>query len=188
VSPAPTPEKPVKEALATFGGGCFWCTEAVYLRVDGVLGVQSGYAGGQDDAPTYESVSTGETGHAEVIQVRYDPARVSYTKLLDVFFATHDPTTLNAQGADHGTQYRSIVLTHDAEQARLARETIAALTKAKTFADPIVTEVAPYTRFFPAEAYHQDFFARNPRQGYCRAVVAPKVEKFEKKFGDILKR
>jgi methionine-S-sulfoxide reductase len=187
-APTPSPTPAAKEALATFGGGCFWCTEAVYLRLEGVLGVQSGYAGGHVENPTYAQVSDGDTGHAEVIQVRFDPTRIGFETLLKVFFQTHDPTTLNRQGADEGTQYRSIILAHDAEQERVAKQLIATLTQAKAFARPIVTEVTRYDRFYPAEAYHQDYFARNPNQGYCRAVVAPKVEKFEHAFEALLKK
>lgn len=184
---SPTKDLPA-EALATFGGGCFWCTEAVFLRLEGVLAVMSGYAGGHDPDPTYEEVCAGTTGHAEVIQLRYDPRRIDFATLLKVHFQTHDPTTLNRQGYDEGTQYRSIVLFHDAEQERLAREAIAQLSALGAYADPVVTEVVPYTTFFAAEEYHRDYFARNPAQGYCRAVVAPKVDKFEKAFGGLLKR
>jgi peptide-methionine (S)-S-oxide reductase len=182
---APTPG--AEEALATFGGGCFWCTEAVFLRLKGVLGVASGYAGGTTENPTYKQVCDGDTGHAEVIQVRFDPAQVSYEALLEVFFATHDPTTKDRQGNDEGTQYRSIILTHDAEQRRVAEAVKKRLDASKQFAAPIVTEIVPFERFWKAEAYHQDFFALNPNQGYCRAVVSPKVQKFEKLFHDRLK-
>jgi peptide-methionine (S)-S-oxide reductase len=187
--PLPAAKPPAaSEALATFGGGCFWCTEAVYLRIEGVLGARSGYAGGTTPNPTYQQVCDGETGHAEVIQVRFDPARVPYARLLEVFFKTHDPTTLNRQGADEGTQYRSIILTHDAEQRRVAEEVKQKLTASGAFGDPIVTQIVPFERFWPAEEYHQDYFARNPTQGYCRAVVGPKVEKFEAAFAELLKR
>ncbi len=183
----PTPTPPA-EGLATFGGGCFWCTEAVYLRIEGVLGVRPGYAGGSVEDPTYEQVCSGSTGHAEVIQVRYDPARVPYARLLEVFFRTHDPTTPDRQGHDVGTQYRSIILAHDDGQRRAAEEVLRRLTEAKAYAAPIVTQIVPFERFYPAEAYHQDYFARNPTQGYCRAVVAPKVAKFEQAFPDLLRR
>ncbi|MFM8980319.1 MAG: peptide-methionine (S)-S-oxide reductase MsrA, partial [Planctomycetia bacterium] len=186
-APAPAKELPA-EALATFGGGCFWCTEAVYLRLAGVLGVMPGYAGGEVAHPTYQQVCEGTTGHAEVVQVRYDPRRIEYATLLKVFFKTHDPTTLNRQGYDEGTQYRSIVLFHDAEQERVARAAIARLEAEKAWPDPIVTQVVAYTTFYAAEDYHRDYFARNPTQGYCRAVVAPKVEKFEHAFAELLKR
>jgi peptide-methionine (S)-S-oxide reductase len=183
VTPAPQKE----ERLATFGGGCFWCTEAVYLRLKGVLGVESGYSGGKTQNPTYKQVGTGTTGHAEVIQIRYDLAVVSYETLLEVFFATHDPTTKDSQGADFGTQYRSIILTHDDAQRATAEAVKKRLDAAKEFPAPIVTEIVPFERFWKAEGYHQDFFAQNPDQGYCRAVVSPKVKKFEKAFKDKLK-
>jgi methionine-S-sulfoxide reductase len=184
---APVTPAPQTEALATFGGGCFWCTEAVYLRLKGVLGVESGYSGGKTQNPTYKEVGTGTTGHAEVIQVRYDPAQISYETLLEVFFATHDPTTKDSQGADFGTQYRSIILTHDDAQRATAEAVKKRLDAAKEFPAPIVTEIAPFQRFWKAETYHQDFFAQNPQQPYCRAVVSPKVKKFEKAFKDKLK-
>jgi len=187
--PKPSAQPPaVSEALATFGGGCFWCTEAVYLRIEGVLGARSGYAGGTTSNPTYRQVSSGQTGHAEVIQVRFDPARVAYARLLEVFFKTHDPTTQDRQGADEGTQYRSIVLTHDAEQRRIAEEVKKKLGGSGAFRAPIVTQIVPLEHFWPAEDYHQDYFARNPTQPYCRAVVGPKVEKFEAAFAELLKR
>lgn len=196
VEPAPTPAEvpvnakpapPKEERLATFGGGCFWCTEAVFLRLKGVLGVESGYSGGKTQNPTYKQVCDGDTGHAEVIQVRYDPQQVSYEALLEVFFATHDPTTKDQQGADVGTQYRSVILTHDDEQRRTAEAVKKRLDASKKFSAPIVTEIVPFERFWKAEAYHQDFFAQNPNQGYCRAVVSPKVKKFEEHFSDKLK-
>jgi peptide-methionine (S)-S-oxide reductase len=188
VSTTPAPPTPrATEQLATFGGGCFWCTEAVYLRLKGVLGVESGYSGGKTQNPTYSQVSDGDTGHAEVVQVRFDPAQITYEALLEVFFATHDPTTKNRQGADEGTQYRSLVLTHDVEQRRTAEAVKQRLDASKKFPAPIVTEIVPFERFWKAEAYHQDYFAQNPQQGYCRAVVSPKVQKFEKAFKDRLK-
>ena len=161
---------------ATFGGGCFWCVEALFEKVDGVADVVSGYAAGHTEAPTYEEVCSGQTGHAEVVQVRFDPEVVSYAALLERFFTVHDPTTPNQQGADTGTQYRSIILYHDAvqqEQAEAARAEAAQL-----WPDPVVSEVEPLTIFYEAEAYHQDYFRRNPDQPYCAAVIAPKVEKF----------
>lgn len=173
----------IKCALATLGGGCFWCTEALFLRLHGVRTVVSGYAGGRTENPTYRDICEGNTGHAEVVQIEFDPALISYADLLEVFFATHDPTTLNFQGNDFGTQYRSVIFTHSSEQTTVARETIAALNAAHAYADPIVTEVTPIPRFYPAEAYHQDYFTHNPRQPYCQAVVAPKLAKFLKKFG-----
>jgi len=174
-------------AKATFAGGCFWCTEAVYAQLKGVRSVTSGYLGGQVPNPTYKQVCTGMTGHAEAIEIEYDPEVVSFEKLLEVFFATHDPTTLNRQGADAGTQYRSGVYYHDAEQKRIAEQVIAKLDAARVFPGKIVTEVVKAETFYPAEDYHQDYFARNPAQPYCRAVAAPKVEKVRKVFKDLLK-
>jgi peptide-methionine (S)-S-oxide reductase len=178
----------MSRALATLGGGCFWCLEAVYVELKGVERVVSGYAGGHVEAPTYDQVCGGDTGHAEVAQITFDPDILSYRDVLDVFFTIHDPTTLNRQGNDVGTQYRSVIFTHADEQAKIARETIRELTDARVFADPIVTEIAPLPRFWPAEAYHQDFFARNPRQPYCVFVVAPKVAKARKQFLARLKK
>jgi peptide-methionine (S)-S-oxide reductase len=171
---------------ATLGGGCFWCLEAVFLDLQGVSRVASGYAGGTKANPTYEEVCDGTTGHAEVVQVEFDPAQISYRDLLNVFFAIHDPTTMNRQGADVGTQYRSIILTHDDAQRAAAEEVRA--TVAGLFDDPIVTEIVPLTEFYPAEEYHRDYFSRNPNQPYCRAVVAPKVAKFRKQFLELLRR
>jgi peptide-methionine (S)-S-oxide reductase len=172
---------------ATFAGGCFWCTEAVYAQLKGVKSVASGYIGGQVPNPTYKQVCTGLTGHAEAIEIEYDPQQVSFEKLLEVFFATHDPTTLNRQGADVGTQYRSGVFYHDDEQKRIAEEVIAKLDAARVFPGKIVTEVTPASRFYPAEDYHQDYFANNPFQPYCQAVAAPKVEKVRKVFKDLVR-
>ena len=174
-------------AKATFAGGCFWCTEAVYAQLKGVGSVTSGYIGGQVVNPTYQQVCTGRTGHAEAIEIEYDPQQVSFEKLLEVFFATHDPTTLNRQGADVGTQYRSGVFYHDDEQKRIAEEVIAKLDEARVFPGKIVTEVTQATTFYPAEKYHQDYFANNPFQPYCQAVAAPKVEKVRKVFKDLVK-
>jgi peptide-methionine (S)-S-oxide reductase len=185
---APLPEKSgPKKALATFGGGCFWCTEAVFEVTEGVSAAVSGYSGGRIPNPTYEAVCTGQTGHAEVIQVEYDPNVISYEKLLEIFFRTHDPTTLNRQGPDVGTQYRSVIFYQDNEQRTIAEEVITALNKSRAFSAPVVTQVAPLEAFFPAETYHQDYFAKNPNQGYCRAVVGPKVEKYRKAFADLIK-
>jgi peptide-methionine (S)-S-oxide reductase len=167
---------------ATLAGGCFWCLEAAFQLLKGVSRVTSGYAGGTMPNPTYEAVCTGTTGHAEVVQVEFDPAVISYRDLLDVFFTIHDPTTLNQQGADVGTQYRSAVFFHSPEQERTARATIAELEAGKVWDDPIVTEIVPLTVFYPAEAYHRDYYLRNPGQGYCRAVIAPKVAKLRKHF------
>lgn len=169
-------------ARATLAGGCFWCLEAVYLELKGVTGVQSGYAGGKRPNPTYEQVCSGATGHAEVVQVSYDPAIVSYKELLDVFFTIHDPTTLNRQGGDKGTQYRSAVFFESSEQERITKETIAEFAAAKVWDDPIVTEVAPLEKFWPAEEYHNDYFAQNPQNPYCAVVIAPKVSKARKLF------
>jgi peptide-methionine (S)-S-oxide reductase len=176
-----------KMALATFGGGCFWCTEAVFEVTNGVHSVVSGYSGGNVLNPSYEAVCTGQTGHAEVVQVEYDAAVISYEKLLEIFFRTHDPTTLNSQGPDHGTQYRSVIFYHDREQQRIAEQAVIALNQSRALGKPVVTQVAPLEAFFPAEEYHQDFFAKNPNQGYCRAIVGPKVEKYRKAFADLLK-
>lgn len=173
--------------LATFGGGCFWCVEAIFERINGVHGVQSGYSGGHVEHPAYKQVTTGETGHAEVVQIRYDPAVIGYTALLEVFFKTHDPTTLNRQGADVGTQYRSTVFYHNEKQRQQAENVIRELDQAGIWNDPIVTHVEPFEVFYNAEGYHQEYFENNPNQGYCRVVIQPKVEKFEKVFKDILK-
>lgn len=167
-------------AKATFGGGCFWCTEALFEMLPGVKAAVSGYAGGTKENPTYKEVCSGTTGHAEVIQVEYDPAQISYAQLLETFWEAHDPTTLNRQGADVGTQYRSIILYHDESQKAEAEKSKAEAQK--RFSRPVVTEIASLTRFYPAEDYHQDFFRRNPDQAYCQAVVRPKVAKFGKKL------
>jgi len=164
--------------LATFGGGCFWCLEAVFEQLKGVTGVVSGYAGGTVAHPTYEQVCGGRTGHAEVTQVSFDPSVVSYRDLLDVFFSIHDPTTLNRQGADVGPQYRSIILTHSDEQRNAALEAIRSVEREGVWPDPLVTEVAPLSTFYPAEAGHQGYFRRNEKQRYCQVVIAPKVAKF----------
>ena len=174
--------------VATLGGGCFWCMEAVFERVEGVEKVVSGYAGGRLPDPTYEAVCSGLTGHAEVVQVTFDPAILSYRELLELFFAFHDPTTLDRQGDDVGTQYRSAIYYHSPEQERTAREVIERLTRDGTWDDPIVTEVAPLDRFYPAEEYHQQYFQRNPTRMYCQAVVAPKVAKLRLEYAARLKR
>jgi peptide-methionine (S)-S-oxide reductase len=174
--------------MATLGGGCFWCLEAVYDELRGVEKVESGYAGGHSANPTYREVGTGRTGHAEVVQVTYDPQVISFRDLLDVFFTIHDPTTPNRQGADVGPQYRSIVLYHSPEQRAAAEAAIAELGEAKVWEDPIVTEVEPYTTFYKAEEYHQNYFRDNASQPYCRVVVAPKVAKARKKFFERLKK
>jgi peptide-methionine (S)-S-oxide reductase len=175
------------QEVATLAGGCFWCLDAVFRGLRGVEQVVSGYAGGTVANPSYEAVCTGRTGHAEVVQITFDPAVLRYRDLIAVFFGIHDPTTLNRQGADVGTQYRSAIYYHSAEQERTAREVIAELERDQVFDSPIVTEVAPFTVFYPAEEYHQDYFRRNPGQGYCRAVIAPKVAKFRKEHLERLK-
>ena len=172
---------------AVFGGGCFWCLEAVFQRLPGIKSVESGYMGGHVDNPTYKQVCTGATGHAEVVRVTFDPSRISYRDLLDVFFAIHDPTTLNRQGNDVGAQYRSVIFYNSEEQHRLAEEMIADLTAAHEFPDPIVTAVGPATKFFVAEGYHQNYFNENSEQPYCRFIIAPKLEKFRKAFAEKLK-
>ena len=177
-----------RREIATLAGGCFWCLEAVYLELRGVVGVQSGYAGGHVPNPSYQLVCTGTTGHAEVVQITFDPDEISYRDLLDVFFTIHDPTTLNRQGNDVGTQYRSAIFYDAAEQKAAADEAIAELTAEKTWDDPIVTEVLPLQEFFPAEEYHRDYFRLHPDQAYCRAVIAPKVAKARKAYFEKLKR
>jgi peptide-methionine (S)-S-oxide reductase len=173
--------------IATLGGGCFWCLEAVFEQLRGVEKVESGYAGGHTANPTYQQVCNGNTGHAEVVQITFDPALVSFRDILDVFFATHDPTTLNRQGADVGTQYRCAIFYPTAEQKQIAEQRIAELNAEKIWDSPIVTEVVPLQAFFRAEEYHQGYFRQNPRQSYCQAVVSPKVAKFRSKFADKLK-
>ncbi len=181
-----TDQRPAEE-LATLGGGCFWCLEAVFDQLAGVTDVVSGYAGGHVKNPSYKQVCAGTTGHAEVVQVRFDPAQLSYRDLLEVFFSIHDPTTLNRQGNDVGPQYRSVIFYHSPEQERIARELIAELNAAKHWAQPIVTELSPISVFYPAEDYHQEYFAQNAGQPYCQFVVAPKVAKFRKQYADRLK-
>ena len=173
---------------ATLAGGCFWCLEAVYDEIKGVHSVESGYAGGHVDNPTYREVCNGTTGHAEIVQVHFDPNVVAYRNLLNVFFAIHDPTTLNRQGADGGTQYRSAIFYHDDEQKKVAEELIKDLNAQKIWDRPIVTEVTKLDKFYMAEDYHQEYFASNPYQPYCMAVVAPKVSKFRKHFLEMLKK
>lgn len=173
--------------VATLAGGCFWCLEAVYDELVGVEDVVSGYAGGQVDNPNYQQVCTGTTGHAEVVQLKFDPDVISFRELLEVFFSIHDPTTLNRQGADVGTQYRSAIFYHNQEQKEIAEEVIAQMEGEKVWSNPIVTEVTEMDTFYRAEDYHQEYFANNPNQGYCRAVINPKVSKFRKKFSERLK-
>jgi peptide-methionine (S)-S-oxide reductase len=174
--------------VATLGGGCFWCLEAVFDDLRGVRHVESGYAGGHTEDPSYQEVCNGTTGHAEVVQVTFDPNVVSFKEILEVFFTIHDPTTLNRQGADVGTQYRSAIFYHTPEQQKVAASTIAELDAAKIWGAPIVTEVVPLERFYEAEDYHQQYYLRNPNQGYCRMVVEPKVAKFRKHFLEKLKK
>ena len=173
---------------ATLGGGCFWCLEAVYLELRGVTRVESGYAGGHVAHPTYKQVCTGQTGHAEVVQVDFDPAEITYDDILRVFFTIHDPTTLNRQGNDVGPQYRSAIFVHDAAQRDAARRVMQEIAAAKIWPGEIVTEVVPFEAFYPAGPEHENYFARNPWSGYCRVVIAPKVAKFRKSFADRLRR
>jgi peptide-methionine (S)-S-oxide reductase len=177
-----------KKEVATLAGGCFWCLEAVYNDLRGVEKVVSGYSGGRAPNPSYEEVCTGRTGHAESIEITFDPQVISFKELLEVFFTIHDPTTLNRQGADHGTQYRSAIFYHSPEQKEVAEKTIADITAAKIWNGPIVTEVTKFSVFYPAEDYHQHFYERNPNQGYCRMVIEPKVIKFRKQFISKLKK
>ena len=173
--------------IATLAGGCFWCLEAVYDQVKGVTSVESGYMGGRNADPTYEQVCSGRTGHAEVVRVTFDPQAITFRELLEIFFVIHDPTTLNRQGNDVGTQYRSAIFFHSPEQKKTTEAVIAAFTKDQVYASPIVTEVVPAGPFYVAEDYHQEYFARNPLQGYCTSVVGPKVAKFRKQFAARLK-
>ena len=171
----------------TLGGGCFWCLEAVYDQLEGVLDVVSGYAGGHMPNPDYKTVCSGITGHAEVVKVTFDPHEITLQEILEVFFSIHDPTTLNRQGADVGTQYRSAIFFHDQAQKATAEQVMAEFQEAKIWDNPIVTEITPLDTFYPAEDYHQEYFQRNPYQGYCRAVIAPKVAKFRQKYAHRLK-
>jgi peptide-methionine (S)-S-oxide reductase len=180
-------ELKAKLDTATFGSGCFWCTEAIFERLNGVHSVVSGYAGGFKDNPTYEEVCNGTTGHAECTQIFYDSAIITYDELLEVFWKTHDPTTLNRQGNDVGTQYRSVIFYHNDYQKELAEKYKSELDKSGAWEKPIVTEISPLTTFYPAEDYHQDYYDNNPNQGYCSFVIAPKIEKFEKVFKNKLK-
>lgn len=177
-----------KREIATLGGGCFWCLDAVFRELRGVEAVVSGYAGGRRPNPSYEQVCSGATGHAEVVQITYDPSVISFRDLLDVFFTIHDPTTPNRQGADVGSQYRSIILHHDEAQREIAARTVAELDDTGPWDAPIVTELVPFTQFWPAEDYHQGYFAENPQQPYCQVVVQPKVLKFRKHHAERLRR
>lgn len=172
---------------ATFAGGCFWCVEAVFERVEGVKSVISGYAGGSEQNPTYQQVSAGNTSHAEAVTIYFDSTQVSFAKLLEVFFATHDPTTLNRQGPDVGAQYRSVVFYHNEQQENEVKDYVSTLDGSNKFKDPIVTQIIPFEEFFEAEGYHQDYYAINPNESYTRAVTRPKVLKFEKDFPELLK-
>jgi peptide-methionine (S)-S-oxide reductase len=169
------------------GGGCFWCTEAVFVKVRGITDVESGYSNGHVERPSYEQVCTGATGHNEVVKLTFDPARISVRQILEIFFVIHDPTTLNRQGNDSGTQYRSGIYTTTPEQKQVAEDMIREITGQKLFGRPILTEVLPLANYWPAEEYHQDFFEKNPYQGYCVAVAAPKVAKFRKTFAELVK-
>ncbi|MFX0114149.1 MAG: peptide-methionine (S)-S-oxide reductase MsrA [Candidatus Hodarchaeota archaeon] len=168
--------------LATFGGGCFWCTEAIFQQLEGVESVISGYSGGIVDSPSYEEICTGRTGHAEVIQIQFNPEKIHYEEILEVFFKTHDPTTLNRQGNDVGTQYRSVIFTHSEDQQAIAERIKEELDAEGIWNGPIVTEITPLTKFYPAEDYHQNFYRNNPNYGYCRVIIVPKLEKFKKVF------
>ncbi|OGF18243.1 MAG: peptide-methionine (S)-S-oxide reductase [Candidatus Eisenbacteria bacterium RBG_16_71_46] len=176
-----------RREIASLAGGCFWCLEAVFEQIEGVESVASGYSGGQGESPSYREVCTGRTGHAEVVQVSFDPGRLSYRELLELFFAFHDPTTLNRQGADVGTQYRSAIFYHSPEQKAAAEQVIADFTRARTFDQPIVTEVAPFTAFFKAEGHHQGYYRQNSEQPYCRATITPKIAKLRSKYAARLK-
>ena len=172
---------------ATLAGGCFWCLDGAYRDLRGVIAVESGYAGGQTTNPTYEQVCTGTTGHAEVVRITYDPNETTYRDLLEVFFSIHDPTTLNRQGADVGTQYRSAIFYHDETQREVAEAIVAELARDEVFKDPIVTELSALQAYYPGEGYHQDYYRQNPGQGYCQVVVAPKLAKFRAKYASRLK-
>ena len=178
---------PMNLQLATFGSGCFWCTEAVFLRLKGVESVKSGYTGGKIKNPAYREICSGLTGHAEVVQISYDPSMISFEELLEIFWNTHDPTTLNKQGADEGTQYRSVIFYHNEEQKKLAEQYKTQLANSGLFKNPIVTEISPLTEFYKAEDYHQDYYALNQSQSYCQYVIRPKVEKLKKQFETKLK-
>jgi peptide-methionine (S)-S-oxide reductase len=182
----PTISKTERE-VATLAGGCFWCLEAVYDQIRGVESVESGYTGGTVEHPTYDAVCGGRTGHVEAVRVTFDPAQISYRELLEIFFIVHDPTTLNRQGNDIGTQYRSAIFYHSPAQKEAAESVMAALQQEKVYPNPIVTQLVPATMWYEAEAYHQEYFARNPFQGYCQFVVGPKVAKFRKQFAARLK-
>jgi len=174
--------------LATFGGGCFWCTEAIFQELKGVISVEAGYAGGHTNNPTYEDICSGETGHAEVIQISFDPNKIKYELLLEIFFSTHNPTTRNQQGADRGTQYRSAIFYHNSKQKELATKIIENLEKKAVFNSPIVTEIVEINNYYKAENYHQNYYANNLQNGYCNVVINPKLTKFMKQYKDKLKK
>ncbi len=180
--------KSTPSEIATLAGGCFWCIEAVFREVDGVENIASGYTGGTTVNPTYEQVSTGKTSHAEAVQVAFDPMIISYREILEIFFSVHDPTTMNRQGADTGTQYRSAIFYHDEQQKAIAEELIRELNKARLWKKPIVTQISPLDKFYPAEDYHQEYFSRHPEQAYCQMVISPKVNKFRQQRAKLLKR
>ena len=188
MSDATTIDSKIKTDTADFGSGCFWCTEAFFQRLEGVISVKSGYGGGHVKNPTYEEVCDKTTGHAELARVVYDPTKISYDELLEVFWKTHDPTTLNQQGADKGPQYRSVIFYHNNEQKEKAEKYKVELDKSGAWDKPIVTAIEPFTNYYPAENYHDDYYNANPNQGYCRYVIQPKVEKFEKVFKSKLKK
>lgn len=177
----------MSEKLATLAAGCFWCTEAIFKRVKGVSSIISGYSGGDMENPDYERVSSGTTGHAEAIQIEFDPEIISYESLLKIFFRFHDPTTINRQGTDVGTQYRSVIFYHDDDQKKVAEKVIKNLIDSRVYPDPIITKIVPYKNFFKAEDYHQDYFAKNPSAGYCQLIIDPKVQELLKDFKDYLK-
>ena len=176
------PEKRANSEVATLGGGCFWCTETVFKRIRGVEKVESGYSGGDIENPSYEQVSTGTTGHAEVVQISFDVKVITYEEILEIFFATHDPTTLNCQGADVGTQYRSVIFYHDEQQRQTAERMIQRLNSEELWDAPIVTKIEPFKAFYEAEEYHRDYFKRHPEQAYCRVVIAPKIAKLQEHY------
>jgi peptide-methionine (S)-S-oxide reductase len=177
----------IKEEIATFGAGCFWCVEAIFQELKGVNKVVSGYSGGRVKNPTYAEVCSGTTGHAEVCQIYFNPEIISYSDLLEVFWRTHDPTTLNRQGADRGTQYRSVILYHNEEQQKLAKKSSKETGQSGIYTNPIVTEIIEFEKFYPAEEYHQDYFSQNPNQPYCSFTIDPKVKKFKKQFKEKIK-
>jgi peptide-methionine (S)-S-oxide reductase len=177
-----------KTEMATLGGGCFWCIEAAFNEIRGVVNVESGYAGGELASPTYEQVCTGTTGHAEVVQVTFDPSIISFREILEIFFTAHDPTTLNRQGADVGTQYRSVIFYHNEKQKKVAEQVIIELDAAKVWEDTIVTQVKPFKNFYKAEEYHRKYFSHHPEAGYCKIVIAPKIVKLRKKYREKLKK